>query len=60
MSGYVCPALSIRYSWSVAEAEFLDDRGGFVESVRSKIEQVMTTWGQLFEPRANKELADKV
>jgi hypothetical protein len=42
----VCPGLSLEYHWQLEEATELDEKGEFVEEVRSKIADAFACWGQ--------------
>lgn len=40
----ICPGLCCKYRWTGAEARELDRRGGFVEAVKQRIDQVFDIW----------------
>jgi hypothetical protein len=42
----VCPGLSISFRWTRDEACELDAKGEFVDAVRSRIEEALSTWDQ--------------
>lgn len=44
----ICPGFEVSFAWEKKQAEQLDSEGRFTETVRSRITEVLPTWGQTF------------
>jgi hypothetical protein len=42
----VCPGFKVMFQWPLTEAEQADVAGKFVRLVKSKMQDVLSTWGQ--------------